>query len=253
MVTVFATRDIRRNRDRRRSDEEEEIIADIVQVNGTVRGSKGWRWLNFLPEGGGQPGEAFNFFRIQERAGLRVKIQFIDDVAVIIGEDFSAHQDQNITDEYLSPEFAQHAPDHEWGSGDPSYISTRQIIPLMIKPVGANLKVKIYGGYYHNLGTRKFFAGTNEEDLSASQPVTLTKIKVGLYLDQDNVLQTIDGITVARSALSTPEPDFPKHGHIIGVVILYGDQTFIDFKDIKKPVAIWNSPAPTILQVHGFS
>lgn len=244
----------KRQRDAQKDPGKQAITAFITQVNGTVRGSRGWNWLNFQPEGGGNPGQARNDGRIQEQSGLRVQIKYIDDIAVTVKVDYDLHENQNNDGSYRSPKFAQHAMDHGWASGDPDYLDIRRILPLMIKPIGQSVKVKIYGGYYHFLGETRYYPGTTELDLSNFQPaVSGTKAKVGIYLDNEGSLQTIAGLIVAKSALTIPNPDFPNGGFVLGLVIVKEDQAWVDFTDIKKPLALWSEPSLTLYQIHLFS
>lgn len=256
MPQTIVVRDLERQRQResQQNPDKQEITAFITPIHGTVRGSRGWNWLNFQPEGGGNPGQARNDGRILGQSGLRIKIKYIDDIAVTTKVDYDLHEDQNNDGSYRSPKFAQHGVDHGWASGDPDYLDIRRIIPLMIKPIGQSIKVKIYGGYYSHLGQTRYYSGTTELDLSSFQPAaTGTKVKVGIYLDNEGTLQTIEGLTVAAAALTIPNPDFPNGSFALGLVIIRENQAWIDFTDIKKPLAIWSEPSLTLYQIHLFS
>src|SRR5688572_28186119 len=96
----------------------EPIQATLIQLGGTVHGSKGRGYLYYLPLGGGTPGQAWNMGPVQERAGVPVRVGFFKNEPVIQGLDRS-RMEPNGARGYRSPLFSQHAPDHGWGSGDP--------------------------------------------------------------------------------------------------------------------------------------
>jgi hypothetical protein len=233
--------------EKNREWEKEPFQATIIQLGGTVHGAKGRGYLNYLPLGGGTPGQAFNSERIQERAGVPVWIGFSRNEPVIVGIDKS-RMEPNGFQGYRSPLFAQHAPDHHYSSGDPLYVDSRQIEDLMVRPAGL-LKVKVNPGWYDNGLTYAYYAGTASYELASYQPAAGTKRGVGLYLDSDGALQAVAGATVARTAV-LPEPDWPAGAFRLAMVIVYGDKNFIDFEYIKQRKALYANPARLVSQLY---
>lgn len=217
----------------------EPFQATIITLAGTVTGSKGRGYLNYLPLGGGTPGQAWNMGRVQERANVPVWIGYFKDEPVILHIDRS-RMEPNGERGYRSPLFSQHAPDHGWGSGDPDYVDTRRIKDLQVRPAGL-LTVKVSPGWYDNGLTYAYYAGQASLDLASYQPAVGTKRGVGLYLDSDGALQSVAGGVVARTAV-LPEPSWPDGVLRLAAVILFGDKTFIDFEYIKQRKALWSNP-----------
>lgn len=213
------------------------ILARLVEVNGTVMGSKGYGYLNYQPLGGGNPSQAFNLGRVQERAGTPVVVKFRDNQPVIDSVDFARMDDPSNGSAYRSPLFAQHAPDHGWAGGDPDYLDTRRILDLMVRP-GGEFTVDVLPGWYTYGGTDLYFGGQRRVDLSGFQPPSGTKRFVGLYLDSDRTVKQIEGGMVART-LPLPEPAWPDGAFKLAACILHGDQTFLDFEYVKQRKRIW--------------
>jgi hypothetical protein len=229
------------------SGQAEPIQATIIQLGGTVHGAKGRGYLNYLPLGGGTPGQALNLGRVQERPGVPVWIGFFQNRPVITSLDFS-RMEPNGFQGYRSPLFAQHAPDHRWSSGDPVYVDSRQIEDLMVRPAGL-LKVKINPGHYDNGLTYAYYAGQSSLDLASHQPAAGTKRGVGLYLDSAGALQAAAGAIVARTAV-LPEPNWPAGAFRLALVIVFGDKNFVDFEYIKQRKALYGNPARKVSQLY---
>lgn len=225
-------------------EEKEQFQATLIQLGGTVTGSKGRGYLNYLTLGGGTPGQAFNLGRVQERAGVPVWVSWFKDEPVIMHVDKS-RMEPNGARGYRSPLFAQHAPDHGWGSGDPDYVDSRRIKELMVRPAG-EFKVNISPGRYGNGLGYAYFAGQQNYDLAAYQPaVAGTKRKIGLYLDSAGAVQVVEGGLVAVTAV-IPELDWPAGVFRLVSVILFESKDFIDFEYIKQEKALWINPVVTV-------
>lgn len=222
----------RKDRAKSESENKETFQANLIEVNDKVRVVSQPGWLNYLPVGGGQPSTAFNTGRVQERNGTPVIVGFIDDQPSILRIDQTRIQDGK----YNDPLFAMHAgTSHQWGGGDPYYLDPRAVAPLMVRPVQGALKVKVTPGPYGFLGKYSYFPGTVSYDLSTLQPATGTKVGIGLYVDVYNDLQTVSGSTVAQT-MPAPDPVWLSSMFPLAKVILYGDQAYVDFEDIKVPV-----------------
>lgn len=220
--------------------EKEPFQADIIQLGGTVHGSKGRGYLNYLPLGGGTPGQAWNMARIQERPDVAIWIGYFQNEPVIMSLDKS-RMEPNGARGYRSPLFAQHALDHGWSSGDPLYVDSRQIKELMVRPAG-EFKVNISPGRYGNGLGYAYFAGQQNYDLAAYQPaVAGTKRKIGLYLDSAGALQVVAGGLLAVTAV-IPELDWPAGVFRLISFILFESKDFIDFEYVKQEKALYVSP-----------
>lgn len=225
-------------------EEKEQFQATLIQLGGTVTGSKGRGYLNYLTLGGGTPGQAFNLGRVQERAGVPVWVSWFKDEPVIMHVDKS-RMEPNGARGYRSPLFAQHAPDHGWGSGDPDYVDSRRIKELMVRPAG-EFKVNISPGRYGSGLGYAYFAGQQNYDLAAYQPaVAGTKRKIGLYLDSAGAVQVVEGGLVAVTAV-IPELDWPAGVFRLVSVILFESKDFIDFEYVKQEKALWINPVVTV-------
>jgi hypothetical protein len=221
--------------------EKEEFQADIIQLGGTVHGSKGRGYLYYLTLGGGTPGQAYNLARVQERAGVRVWIGWFKSEPVIMRLDKS-RMEPNGYRGYRSPLFAQHAPDHGWAGGDPDYVDTRRLKDLMVRPAG-EFKVHINPGRYGTPTGRHYFPGYQNYDLAAHQPaVAGTKRRVGLYLDAANTLQEVAGGLFAVTAV-LPELAWPTGAFPLISFILFGNKDFVDFEYVKQEKVLWTLPA----------
>lgn len=223
------------------SEAKEPFQANIIQLGGTVHGSKGRGHLNYLTLGGGTPGQAWNMARVQERAGVPVWVGFFQNEPVIMALDKSRMEPNGFRG-YRSPLFAQHAPDHGWGSGDPDYVDTRRLRDLMVRPAGGFL-VNISPGRYISGSERVYFPGQQNYDLSAHQPaVAGTKRRVGLYLDAANTVQEVTGSLFAVTA-PLPELVWPAGAFPLISFILYESKDFIDFEYVKQEKILWGSPS----------
>lgn len=108
------------------------------------------------------------------------------------------------------------------------WVDSRQIDPLATYPTPDSLSVNVAGGDYPYGGERKTFPGQLDLDLSASVPSAGLHRYVGLYLDSDNTLQTVDGSTIS-TANDPPEPTWPAGAFLLSVVRLRNAQTSIIF------------------------
>lgn len=121
------------------------------------------------------------------------------------------------------------------------WIQSKALQPLATFPTSnTGLKVTVVAGYYPYIGTRKYYGGVVGLSLAASVPGAGLHRKVGLYLDASNVLQTVNGSTVATTAIA-PEPTWPSGAFRLSTVTLAYGQTSIDFStDIEDYRMIWS-------------
>jgi hypothetical protein len=128
--------------------------------------------------------------------------------------------------------------DLEPGGNKQLWVYTKIITPLAAYP-GTGVAVNIIGGDYPYNGTRKTYDGVENYDLSASIPGAGLCRYAGLYLDSANILQTVDGATVAAG--STPaEPSWPAGAFRLCVVLLTDGDTEIDFANILDRRMAWS-------------
>lgn len=132
------------------------------------------------------------------------------------------------------------------------WLYTKAIVPLATVPA-SGLAVSVVPGDYGYPGARKSYAGTASKSLASSQPAGPNEHRlVGLYLDANNALQTVNGTTVATSA-TPPEPTWPATAYRLSVVKLTDTASSFSINDIEdrrlffgmQPLDIHNLPEET--------
>ena len=231
-------RDLKRKQSKKfdkKQDKRQQFRAVITDALGNQTGA-GDIWFNRLqrkvwamPNGGTQP-FPYNCFRIKPNIGL----------GVIIGYSSPLNQLVEVlqTDtEFLGPSnttgTAYEAPDNEDflpGGRLQLWLDTRLIQSLAIYPNSTGLLVNMTNGDYIYQNERKTFDGEENKDLSASAPGAGLHRYVGLYLDSSNLLQTVNGATIALA--STPaEPTWPAGSYRLGMVRINATQTSFSMAD----------------------
>jgi hypothetical protein len=225
--------------------------ATLLRLNGTVSVPARANWVNYKPFPQGQPGMAFNWARVLEQDELSVIVGFPLDANAttpcIMGLDPDVMQDNT----QFSPYFAQHAPDHRYMGVDHEPLDLRSIQDLMILP-GGDFVIKVMAGRYDWYGRQNYYGGS-EIDLTDEQPATAGKRAVGLYLDVDNLLQSVSGSIVAEApGTSLSAPVLPAGVFEVGFIKLYASKSFADKEDIANRKVAWGSPLPDFHEIRFF-
>lgn len=176
--------------------------------------------------------------RIQPHIGLGVIIGHTlgsSDVEVLSDDPFL--RDSNTTGtSYPSPGPEDFGPNGRLQL----WLYTKMITPLATYPTGAMLLTTMPGDYIYR-GLRVTFPGVTGTDLSASIPAAGLHRLVGLYLDDTNTLQTIDGASVALAS-TPPEPVWPADAYRLCVVLVSDTDTAIDFDNLTDRRINWTDP-----------
>lgn len=119
------------------------------------------------------------------------------------------------------------------------WLEPEMMTPLAVYPAAAGLAVNVFTGDYFYANERKTFAGEANFDLSGSQPAGPDEhLLVGLYLDDANTLQSVDGAAVA-TAITAPQPVWPDVAHRLATVEINDTQTTIDIADVDNKDKVW--------------
>ena len=235
---AISYRDIRKKQSDRldkKQDKRQQFRAVITDALGNQSGA-GDIWFNRLqrkvwamPNGGSQP-FPYNCFRIKPTIGLGVIIGYsspLNQLVEVLQTDTEFLGPSNTTGTaYESPDNEDFLP----GGRLQLWLDTRLIQSLAIYPDPTGLFVNVTNGDYIYQNERKTFDGEENIDLSASAPGAGLHRYVGLYLDSSNLLQTVNGATIALA--STPaEPTWPAGSYRLGMVRINATQTSFSMAD----------------------
>ncbi|MCB0207703.1 MAG: hypothetical protein KDJ52_00145 [Anaerolineae bacterium] len=196
-----------------------EVEAVIVEVAGSIwfDQSKRLVWVQNLGETG-QPYPAYNR-QVKSQAGVPVQVRAKDNASYPIVVDIA----DSVVATVVSALLADHHTDHELGGSDMMWLYPEALTPLATYP-GDGLTVNVIGGYYERNGVWQKFSGATGINLVSSQPSSGNHRLVGLYLDENGDLQTINGTAVADGT-EADDPTWPASAIPLSVVDLDGDQT----------------------------
>lgn len=116
------------------------------------------------------------------------------------------------------------------------WLDPTMFIPISVYPTGAST-VNVTSGDYLYQNERKTFAGSIDKDLSGNRPAAGQHRLVGLYLDNANTLQTVNG-TAVSTAVTASDPTWPAGAFRVAVVDL-DNATAISINDIDNRKVIY--------------
>lgn len=229
-------RDIQLKRQKRldvKQDKRQSFKATIVDNLGNASGS-GSVWADqatrrvwVMPLNSIQPFQVLCVRIPRPTIGLGVVVGYVDHLSntlEVLRTDYEFYQPSNtLGNSWEAPDEVDFSP----GGRLQLWIASKMLTPLSTYPDATGLVVNVVGGDYPYLGERKTFAGQVGVNLSAAQPSAGQYRFVGLYLDANNTLQTVNG--TAGSSTTPAEPTWPNGAFRLSVVRLYNPQTSVVF------------------------
>lgn len=219
-------------------DEPGKFRAVLTNDIGTTDSGSVWqdenaRLIWFRAWGSGSPAWALCDV-LEPILGLGVWIKFNPDIGF-----YEVLQDDPIQRSPSSDRSSYRAPTNEdflIGGKFQLWLDPTLFIPISVYPTGSDTVNVVLGDYIYQ-GERKTFAGSVNLDLSGSRPAAGLHRLVGLYLDNANTLNIVNGGTIA-TASDAPEPTWPDGAFRVAVVDI-DNATDISISDIDNRKVVW--------------
>lgn len=239
---LWANQEKKRARDSRFEGLRDILRGYLIEVNGSIEGSRaGLVWFKSL-EADTPPMEVFNPGEIQNvRAGMYCEIErFPKEPArwQIIGFQTGIYFDDQGTYEILpgSSGVGPHAREHEWRPGrpgsDPVTVYPRAISDFAVRSTSpASMKVRIYGGWYPGASNYERFSGPiNSKDFTSDVPGTSgLALIAAITVDATGTVGYTNGTTFVNGlpVPSAAYPSVPTDVMIISAIRLVNGMTEI--------------------------
>jgi hypothetical protein len=207
--------------------------AVIVAVDGSVWFDQARRlvWVQRVGDTA-VPMPAYNR-NVKAQVGIPVLLEIMEGSQFSVIRDIDAEVLANpvgVSAGWLQSAFlTDHHDDHEPGGNDQMWLYPEAFTPLAVVPGSSGLTVTVISGYYEANGVRIFFAGAEDEDISAGQPASGEHRFMGVYIDDTNALGTVNGTAVTEGT-DAEEPTWPAGATPLAVVDLDGTQTDIQLR-----------------------